>query len=152
MRALFLIPLMLASCSQAEEEAEAPAIPVTGSLAGLYERAGADEIPDRICIGGTSEDLRFGLVTQGDGPSNCTARGSVQRTGATLALRIDGAPACTLSATTIQAGLALGTATGAECAYYCGANAQLTPGAFVKIGARPTDIRKTVDVAGDPLC
>lgn len=149
MRVLLLLPIVLSACSQ---EAKEPAVVPVSAIAGLYERSGTAGTPDRVCISGSGADLRFGLVTRGEGASSCTAKGSVRRAGASLALRIDGAPACALSATTTSAGLTLGAATGAECSYYCGAGATLTPGAFVKSGAGPVDIRKTVDVAGEPLC
>lgn len=144
--------LMLAACSDAPEGAEAPAAPAGASLAGLYERAGAGGTPDRACVTGEGEDARFVIVTAGTGAANCTARGRVAREGSALRLLIDGAPACTLTATADAGGLTLAEPEGAECAYYCGEGASLTPGVFAKLGSTEADARRVVDVAGESLC
>lgn len=122
------------------------------SLVGLYERAGAGAIPDRICMTGQGSDARFGLVTRSAGAATCTAEGAVTRDGAALTLAIDGAPACALRATTTAAGLTFAAPEGAECAYYCGAGAELAPGDFAKVGGTEADARRTVDVVGEPVC
>lgn len=149
MRTLILLPFLFSACSQPAEQA--PVAAAAGSIAGLYERVAPGDAIDRVCLtAGTP--TRFGLVTAGEGAANCTAKGEVSVEGAKLTLRIDGAPACRIGATTTVTGLTLDAADGGECAYYCGATARLTPGAFTKAGASAVDIRKVVDIAGDPLC
>ena len=143
--------MALAACSDPAEKAQPVAV-AASSLVGLYERAGAGTVPHRICMTGRDGDMRFGLVTRSAGAATCTAEGAVARDGAALTLAIDGAPACTLRATTTTAGLTLAVPEGAECAYYCGAGAELAPGDFAKVGATEADARKTVDVAGEPVC
>ena len=142
--------LALAACSQAPQGA-APA-PAGDALTGLYERVSAGTTAGRICITGQGAATRFGLVTIGEGPSNCSARGKVVRAGSTLTLAIDGAPACTLRATASASGLTLTGVEGPECAYYCGAGAELLPGGFARIGTTEADARKAVDIAAEPLC
>lgn len=147
---IFLAAYVVAGCSQAEEKAAPLAVSASG-VAGLYERAGRTGGPDRLCLLGQASDLRFGLMTGSDGPGNCTAKGTAMQQGAALRLRIDGAPACTLAATVTDASVALDAAQGAECDYYCGEGAVLTPGLFAKVGASEA-IGKAVDIAGEPLC
>lgn len=147
---ILLAVLVAGGCSQAEEKAAPAAVSASG-VAGLYERAGRTGGPDRLCLSGQGDDLRFGLVTGSDGPGNCTARGTAVRRGTTLRLRIDGAPACTLAWTVTEAGVTLDAAQGAECDYYCGEGAVLTPGLFAKAGASE-EVGKAVDIAGEPLC
>lgn len=122
------------------------------TLTGLYEKSTGAGAPDRICLTSNGDALRFGLVTGGAGPGRCTAIGAVVRDGADLALRIDGAPACGLRAATTTAGLSLEAPVGAECAYYCGGDAELTSGEFRRVATSQADIRKVVDVAGEALC
>lgn len=150
MRALLLLPILLVACSQPSGDATAPASR-SASIAGLYERVAPGDVIDRICLT-ADKPARFGLSIPGEGAVSCTARGEVSAQGAKLALRIDGAPACDLRATTTAAGLTLDTAEGRECAYYCGSTASLTPGAFTRTGTSAADIRKAVDLVGDPLC
>lgn len=148
-----LLPVFaLGGCSQAEENASTSVTAASGGVAGLYERAGRTGAPDRLCVAGQGSGLRFGLATGSDGPGNCTAKGTAVRQGAKLQLRIDGAPACNLSATATDNGVTLDAADGAECDYYCGEGAELTAGTFVKVEASAGDLRKAVDVAGEPLC
>lgn len=149
MRAVFLSSLiLLASCS---EPAQPPlAVPAT-TLAGLYERAGAGGAADRICLTGTGP-TRFGLVTASTGAGACTAKGEASTQGTTVDLRIEGAPLCELTATTTAAGLTLNAPRGEDCAYYCGGNATIAAGDFTKAGTSAADVRKVVDIAGDPLC
>lgn len=150
-RLTLLIFFALAGCSEAAEQAE-PVTVAASSLVGLYERAGVGAVPDRICMTGQGGDTRFGLVTRSEGSATCTAEGAVTRNGPALTLAIDGAPACTLRATTTTGGLTLAAPEGAECAYYCGAGAVLAPGDFIKVSGTERDARKTVDVAGEALC
>lgn len=99
--------------------------------------------------------MRFGLNTSYEGPESCTAKGTVRQAGSSLTLLIDGNPACSLKATTTTTGLALDSAEGPECAYYCGTNTGFNPGAenpFDKVGATQGDARKAVDLVGEPLC
>lgn len=153
MRTLFLAALALTGCSQPLPTDAPRADAGTGdTVAGLYERAGPSVKPDRICIVGRGADLRFGLVMQGRATSSCTARGHVTRDGSKLRLRIDGAPACNLSATLSGGGLALAPASGAECSYYCGAGAALTAGDFARTGSNPADLQSVADIVGEPLC
>lgn len=149
-RSLILLVALAGGCSRADEKA-APAAVAASGVAGLYERAGRTAGPDRLCLSGQGSDLRFGLATGSDGPGNCTAKGIAVQQGATLRLRIDGAPACTLAATATAAGVTLDAAQGAECDYYCGEGATLTPGPFAKVGASEA-VGKAVDVAREPLC
>lgn len=142
----------LGGCSREEEGVPGAALQASNGVAGLYERAGRTGAPDRLCLARRGGGLRFGLATGSVGPGNCTARGTAVREGAALQLRIDGAPACNLSATATSTGVTLGRPQGAECEYYCGAGAVLTPGTFAKSGASAEDIGEAVDAAGEPLC
>lgn len=142
--------LIVGGCSRAEEKAAPVGVAASG-VAGLYERAGRTGGPDRLCLSGQASDLRFGLATGGDGPGNCTAKGTAVQQGAALRMRIDGAPACALAATATAAGVALNAAQGAECAYYCGEGAVLTSGLFVRVGGNDA-LGMAVDIAGEPLC
>ncbi|HZF42237.1 MAG TPA: hypothetical protein VEZ48_02375 [Sphingomonadaceae bacterium] len=149
---LLLVPLV-GACSAADEQVPVTAAEgSTGGLAGLYERARTGGEPDRLCMAAERSGFRFGLMTRSDGPANCTARGTAERQGDRLKLRIDGAPACDISATTSVGGVTLDAVTGAECSYYCGEAAELTTGTFAKAGSSPADLRKAVDVAGETLC
>lgn len=150
-RFILLAFLALAGCSDAERDAASPAV-ASASLAGLYERAGVPGRSSRICISGDAQAPRFGIVTSSEGPASCTAIGRVRRNGSTLALLIDGDPACALSATSTSTGMTLDAATGADCAYYCGDGASLDPGSFAKVGGTAADARRAVDAAGEPLC
>lgn len=143
---------LIAACDQTAETSSQPVVVPAATLAGLYEKQGVGGLPDRICLTGEASALRFGLVSAGKGPGRCTAKGLAVRDGAVLALRIDGAPACALRTATTTAGLSLEAAQGAECDYYCGGEAELTPGEFKKVGTSQADIRKVVDAAGEPLC
>lgn len=151
MRTFLLLLAALAGCS------EQPAPPVVASaegtvLTGLYERPGSASAPDRMCIVEDDEAARFGLVGWGEGGRNCTAKGRVIREGSALDLRIDGDPACTLTAAATATGLLLAKPRGAECGYYCGVGGELSEGAFTRVATTAVEARKATDVVGEPLC
>ncbi len=153
MRTLFLfLPMLLTACSQPASDGAGAGMVEAGSVAGLYEKPGISSVPDRICITGEGGTARFGMVTQGQAGRSCSAKGHAQRTGRSLALRIEGSPDCAVSATMSATGLTLDGARGAECVYYCGRDAAFGSGAFTKTGTSEVDIRKVVDLVGEPLC
>lgn len=148
-----LVVPLVSGCSAADEQAPAAAAEVGASgLAGLYERARTSGEPAQLCLAAEGSGFRFGLMTRSDGPANCTARGTVEGQGGTLTLRIDGAPACDISAAAGGGGVTIEAISGGECSYYCGVGAELTSGTFVKAGSSPADLRKVVDAAGETLC
>lgn len=152
MRLMLLLPLLLSACSKpADEDAATPAR-AASPLVGLYERAGVPDEPSRLCIVGDGGSLRFGLRSSYEGPESCTMEGRIEAAGARLTLRIDGAPACALSATVAEDGIELGEPRGAECSYYCGRNTTLDRGRFARVGTGEAAARRAVDIAGEPLC
>jgi hypothetical protein len=103
----------------------------------------AGEGRDRLCIAGQ----RGGFVTYGEGDSNCSARGRVERSAGRLALLPDGDPDCRIEARLEADRLMFGGRSGA-CAYYCGPGADYAGTMLAKNPAASP----AVDFAGDPLC
>lgn len=148
MRTLSLLPLLLAACSQPEENAAVSATK-SDTIAGVYEGSGRMTMPDRLCLTGKGAKARFGLIMGSDGRRSCIVRGRVNRVDTKLTLAIDGDPACALTGTLTATGVNLGQAQGRECSYFCGAGTQLRAASFDKGSAQA---ERVTDLVGEPLC
>ena len=131
MRFLPLI-LLLAACS--------PGTPDKAPERALYSGEGRD----RLCIAGE----RIGFIAYGQGDTNCSVRGRLDRAGEqSLVVIPDGDQDCRIPASQQGDVIRLGTVK-AACAYYCGPGASFAGKRFNKsASASPA-----VDFAGDPLC
>ena len=132
MRSILPALLLLAACSS---EAP-PSSPQRVLFAG--------EGRDRLCLAGG----RAGFIAYGNGDTNCSVRGRMQRTGEQLATIIpDGDEDCRIEARRSGDMIHL-KALSAACDYYCGPGASFEGRAYaVNAAASPA-----VDFAGDPLC
>ena len=130
MRLVALI-LLLSTCS--------PAAPEPESGRRLY----AGEGRDRLCMTGD----RVGFIAYGEGDTNCSVRGRLERAENRLTLVPDGDADCRIEVQEEGETLRLGGVT-AACAYYCGPGASFAGKAFTESASASA----AVDFAGDPLC
>ena len=136
-KTIFILPLVLAACSQ---EPASPTL-ATGSFAG--------EGRNRLCIEGSGDQMRAGLIVYGEGNANCSASGKLSRSGEQWALVPKGESddGCRIAIDIAGGGATVGQLP-PNCAYYCGAGASMS-GAKFRLD-RPAD--KATDLAGDSLC
>ena len=123
--------LLLASCSQEASD--------TPPERALYAGNGRD----RLCMAGD----RIGFIAFGEGDSNCSVRGRVERTDGRMIIRPDGDEDCRIDASQDGDRLLLGDRT-AACAYYCGPGVNYSAREFT----RQPSATPAIDFAGDPLC
>jgi hypothetical protein len=135
MRAIILLALLMAACSQ---QPDAPTI-----AAGTYSGKGRD----RLCIAGEAGAYRAGLNAYGQGDVNCSATGSLEPLGAGWVLVPKGEGPCRIPIE-IQGNVVRIGQPPQACAYYCGPGANMAGRTYNRsdMGA------KAVDLAGDPLC
>ena len=129
------LAMLLSACSQQPAEPT-----VTG---GTFAGTGRD----RLCIAGEVGALRAGLIAYGTGNANCSAAGSLQRSGQNWVLVPKGEGDCRIPLDIAENSFRIGQ-TSAACSYYCGPGATLTGKTFNRTDAGS----KAVDLAGDPLC
>ena len=131
MRISILAVLLLAAC--------APDSPQQPAERQLFAGQGRD----RLCQAGD----RAGFVAYGQGDSNCSVRGRLQREGKNGAILPDGDEDCRIPVTLEGETAVLGAAP-AACSYYCGPGATFAGKTFTSnASASPA-----IDFAGDPLC
>ena len=123
--------LLLAACS--------PEPPPPTPERAIYAGQGRD----RLCVEGD----RAGFVTYGAGEANCSARGRIERAGATASFRPDGDEDCRIAVTISGDRASLGPGQ-PSCSYYCGPGATFGGKSF----SRDASASPAVDFAGDPLC
>jgi hypothetical protein len=121
-------------------------------LTGLYE-GGEGSRRNQLCLIDRDGATRFGLVVwAGAGNNSCTGKGRATRDGERLSLAMQGDETCMIEAR-IEAGQVTLPATLPQgCAYYCGAEVEMTGARFDKAGDGADDARRAVDLVGDPLC
>ena len=135
MRPIFALAMLLAACSQQ------PAAPdLTG---GTF----AGEGRDRLCIAGEGDAFRAGLIVYGAGDENCSASGSLKRSGSGWALVPKGEGDCRITLE-IDGNLVRIGQPPPSCAYYCGNGATMAGKSFNRSDAKD----RVTDLAGDPLC
>ena len=135
MRAIFLLALLLAACSQ---EPSQPSL-TSGTFAG--------EGRDRLCVAGEAGAYSAGLIAYGTGDANCSASGALEPAGEGWVLVPRGEGDCRIplqiEGNTVRVG-----EPPAACSYYCGPGASLAGKTF----NRSDTGAKAADLAGDPLC
>ena len=136
MRFACLAIVLLAGCS---EEAD-PGDAWVGAYRGPQR--------DALCIAREGEALEAGLITYGDGDTNCSFNGRAEVRGNALVVMPHGDSECSVEIRITDGAATLGRRS-PSCTYYCGPDANYagrelrkTPGASTKI----------VDFAGDSLC
>lgn len=160
MRIVLIALLALAACSgdsqtgnqvAGSEPSQATPSPAL-TLTGLYE-GGEGERRDQMCIvPGEGDAARFGLVVWGDEMHSCSGTGAVTRAGATLRLAMAGDETCVIEAAIDGNAVTLPARLPDGCAYYCGANAEMTGARLTQTGQTVADARRAVDLVGEPLC
>jgi hypothetical protein len=139
MRKAILILFLLSACRQ-EPAAPAPRL-ATGSFAG--------DGRDRLCLSGSAGSQRAGLIVFGEGGTNCSAAGRIERQAEGWALipRGEGEGGCAIPLSVADGAVTIATP-GNSCAYYCGPGAKLAGKRFFLDRPAPA----ATDLAGDPLC
>jgi len=130
-----MLTMFLAACSQ---QAAEPTL-----KGGTFAGAGRD----RLCIAGEASASRAGLITYGEDNVNCSAAGSLQRSGQGWLLVPKGEGDCRIPIE-IAGDRARIDPMPAACSYYCGPGATMAGKTF----NRAETASKAVDLAGDPLC
>jgi hypothetical protein len=140
--ALLTLALALAGCGPSEQVANKaePTQQGSASLEGLWGDGGRD----RLCLKGERAGL---IVYAGEGNTNCTVRGGVERTAGAARIRPDGDASCVIEARQDGNALILGQVS-PSCAYYCGPKASYSGKRLEPRSAGDA----AVDLAGDPLC
>lgn len=147
-----MLPLMflLAACDG--EEAEPVAEVQTATIEGLYQAAGPEMQPSRMCIlSQPTGTASFALVVRNAGGS-CSGAGDAVREGDVLRLTMAGSQPCTIAATVEGRQVAFPSVLPESCAYYCSPGSALTGTAFEKTGGTSADAMRALDPVGDPLC
>ncbi len=132
MRLFALAALLLAGCSDQT--------PPGASLAGEWRGEGRDA----LCLA----DGRAGLITYGDGDTNCSLAGKAVFAGEVLTIAPRGDSDCRVTVRFAEEIATLGPNSSA-CAYYCGPGADFSRRTLAR--AAPGTPRAT-DFAGEPLC
>lgn len=127
--------LLLAACSQQPAE---PSL-TTGTFAGNGR--------DRLCIAGDPGNYRGGLITYGEGDSNCSASGSIETEAGEFALIPRGEGPCRIGLV-IEGDVVRIAEIPAACSYYCGPGVRMDGKSF----RRAESSGAAVDLAGTPLC
>ena len=129
-----LLPLLvILGCSPAEPEA------ASESWA---------EGRDGLCVTGSGEALRAGLIIYGGGNANCSMTGSATREGDAIRIRPAGDSQCSVEVIISGNSARVGQRS-AACSYYCGPGADYS-GRTLQRSDRP--VTAVTDFASDPLC
>jgi len=136
MRLICLTALLLAACSEGADPGDA--------LVGVYRGPQRDA----LCVASDGEGLKAGIITYGDGASNCSLAGRAVMRGAALVVTPRGDPECSIEIRFANGAATLGSRT-QSCAYYCGPGADYSGRALRKA---PDAATRVTDFAGDPLC
>jgi len=133
---LCLLVLGTAACSKAAGPGDA--------LVGVYR--GSDR--DGLCVAREGEALKAGLITFGDGASNCSLTGRAEIRGDALVITPRGDSECSVEIRVANGAATLGGRSQA-CAFYCGPEADYAGRVLRKA---PDAASIVSDFAGDPLC
>ena len=136
MRFTCLAALLLAACS----EGGVPG----NSLVGDYRGPGRDA----LCVAREGEALKAGLITYGDGDSNCSVNGRAEIRADALVVIPRGDSECSVEIRVANGSAKVGARSPA-CAYYCGPGADYSGR---ELRRTPDAATKVTDFAGDPLC
>ena len=130
-----ILPLLAAAaCSQQQQPEAASEVWAAGR--------------DGLCLTGSGEALRAGLITYGEGDSNCSIAGSASRDGERIRITPAGDSQCAVEVIVIGDSAKVGQRTSA-CEYYCGPGADFS-GRELQRSEKPVNAIR--DFAGDPLC
>ena len=141
---LLVLAFTLAACGQSEEPADAQAqSSAAPGAAALTVYAGAGR--NRLCL--EQRASRAAFITYGEGDTNCTARGNLEREGSTATLVPDGDESCRIAFAANGDSVTLGPVS-PSCSYYCGPKASFAGAEF----RRTNDQQPVTDLAGAPLC
>jgi len=133
--------LLLAACGQqGESGSQADVAAEATQAATIYSGSGRNQ----LCLKGRRAGF---IVYAPNGDTNCSVRGTVDRTGSQLVIAPDGDAECRIQAREDGSSLAFGPVAPA-CSYYCGPNASFGGATF---GMVP-ESKPVTDFAGDPLC
>ena len=130
--------LLLAACGQQGEEGKS-----TGDnrqAATVYSGPGRNQ----LCLKGRRAGF---IIYASKSDTNCSVRGTFERSGNNLVISPDGDSECRIQAREDASSLALGPIAPA-CSYYCGPDANFEGATFDMVPAS----RPVTDFAGDPLC
>jgi len=133
---LCLVVLAGTSCTKAADPGDA--------LVGVYRRSDRDG----LCIAREGEALKAGLITYGNGATNCSLAGRAEIRGDILVVSPRGELDCSVEIRVANGAATLGGRT-QSCAYYCGPGADYAGRVLRKA---PDAANKVTDFAGDPLC
>jgi hypothetical protein len=136
MRFACLAALLLAACSRGADPGDA--------VVGVYRGPGRDG----LCIAREGQGLKAGLITYGDGDTNCSLNGRAEFRGDSLIVTPRGDSECSIKIR-ITNGIARLGERARVCAYYCGPGADY---AGKELRKTPDAAIKVTDFAGDPLC
>jgi hypothetical protein len=136
MRIACLVALLLSACSRGADPGSA--------VVGVYR----DPDRDGLCIAREGQGFKAGLITYGDGDTNCSLNGSAEFRGDTLIVTPRGDFACFVEIR-ITNGVARIAEQTKACAYYCGPEADY---AGRELRKTPDAAIKVTDFTGDPLC
>lgn len=139
------LALLLPGCGRSEEPAaDQPSnLAAQAAPATLATFAGAGR--NRLCL--NEEAGRAAFVTYGEGNANCTASGTLQRSGDAAMLVPDGDEICRIELQIAGSNVSLGPSS-PSCAYYCGPSASYAGARF----ERREQPEPVTDLAREPLC
>lgn len=142
--------LLLAACDQ--EQAESVPEVQTATIEGLYQAAGQDAQPSRLCVLSQASGAdAFGLVVETAGGS-CGGAGEAVRDGDMLRLTMAGSEPCVIAASLVDRQLVFPPVLPEGCAYYCAPGSTMAGTVLEKTGGTAADALRALDPAGDPLC
>ena len=132
---------LLAACGQqSDADGRQDGAPAATQAMAVYSGPGRNQ----LCLKGRRAGF---IVYASKGDTNCSVRGTFERTGSQLVIAPDGDSECRIQAREDGSSLALGPVAPA-CSYYCGPNASFGGATF---GMVP-ESKPVTDFAGEPLC
>ncbi len=136
--------LVLAACRQQAQDDDGAfrnaSVAAASEATTTYSGSGRNQ----LCLKGQRTGF---IVYASRGDTNCSVRGTFERSGSKLVIMPDGDSECRIEAREDGSSLALGPLPPA-CAYYCGPKASFAGAIFDMVPAS----RPVTDFAGDPLC
>ena len=158
--ALLAVPLLLVACSAGEDAAAPDNVAAaleavarergvvrdpTRAITGAYTRGA-----DRLCLLGTGEEQRIGLVVAYDQANGCRARGTARQEGERV--RIDLGRGCAVTARFDGERLALPGSVPDACAAVCRGSASLAGLTVERVSDAPAEAAALRDEEGRALC
>lgn len=121
--------------------------PASTDITGLYARD-----TDRVCIVPAATDFRIGATVDYDEGQNCSATGSISKSGETLRVAFDGAAGCRFDARFDGDRIVFPGTIPAACDRLCSGRASFAAVSVDQLSDSASEAATLTNVQGKPLC